>query len=164
MSTPKVTSTAVGEPIANKEKKEKLQATTGNIKNKSLSNSNKMRMPVNGKIISHFGDISDGIANDGINIKANKGTDVIAAADGTVIYVGSKLDEEYGNVVIVQHDNGLITSYAHLDKALVKKDKKILAGEKLGTVGQTGDVQEPQLYFEVMKDKKPVNPLKYLKK
>ncbi len=167
LSTPKVTATATGTPVSTKSEKstgnsaEKSKKTTSNSEK---SNSTKMRMPVNGKIISHYGDINDGIANDGINIKAKKGTDVVAAADGTVIYVGNKLDEEYGNVVIVQHDNGLITSYAHLDGATVKKDAKIHAGDKLGTVGQTGDVSEPQLYFEVMKNKKPVNPSKYLKK
>lgn len=138
--------------------KEKAQKSTP-----KSGGSSQMMMPVKGRIISRFGDVNDGIPNDGINIKAAKGTSVSAAAGGTVIYVGNKLDEEYGNVVIIQHDGGLITSYAHLDKAKVKKDARVSAGDIIGTVGSTGDVTEPQLYFEVMKDKKPVNPSKYLK-
>lgn len=167
LSTPKVTATVLGTPVNEKAEKPKESSSEKSKKTTADSGkigSKKMIMPVDGKIISHYGDINDGIANDGINIKAKKGTDVVAAADGTIIYVGNKLDEEYGNVVIVQHDDGLITSYAHLDSAAVQKDAKIHAGDKLGTVGQTGDVNEPQLYFEVMKNKKPVNPSKYLKK
>lgn len=168
LATPKVTATAVGTPVSNSQKtsssaKGEKSSVELSSQDRDKKNS-KMRMPVQGKIISHFGDVNDGISNDGINIRAKKGTNVSAAADGTVIYVGNKLDEEYGNVVIIQHDNGLITSYAHLDKANVKKDTHVHAGDKIGTVGNTGDVKEPQLYFEVMKDKKPVNPSKYLKK
>jgi murein DD-endopeptidase MepM/ murein hydrolase activator NlpD len=108
--------------------------------------------------------MKDGIPNDGINIKSPLGEKVKAAADGTVIYVGNKLEEEYGNIAIIQHDNDLITSYAHLKNISVKKDAKVRAGDVIGTVGTTGDVTEPQLHFEVIKDKIPVNPLKYLQK
>lgn len=170
LATPKVTATAIGTPVSGSSKtsskgeKGSAAFSSKGKDRKASSKSAKMRMPVEGKIISHFGDVNDGISNDGINIRAKKGTSVSAAADGTVIYVGNKLDEEYGNVVIIQHDDGLITSYAHLDKAAVKKDAQVHAGDKIGTVGNTGDVKESQLYFEVMKDKKPVNPSKYLKK
>lgn len=152
LATPKIVPTSTSSNSKTPEPKEK---------GKSAKNS-RMVMPVKGRIISRFGDVNDGISNDGMNIKAAKGTSVVAAADGIVIYVGNKLDEEYGNVVILQHDGGLITSYAHLDKANVKKDARVNAGDIIGTVGSTGDVTEPQLYFEVMKDKKPVNPSKYL--
>ena len=169
LAIPKVTATAIGTPVSSSKASSKGEKGSAALSSKekdrkTTSKSAKMRMPVEGKIISHFGDINDGISNDGINIRAKKGTSVSAAADGTVIYVGNKLDEEYGNVVIIQHDDGLITSYAHLDKATVKKDAQIHAGDIIGIVGNTGDVKESQLYFEVMKDKKPVNPSKYLKK
>ena len=64
--------------------------------------------------------------------------------------------------MIVQHDGGTITSYAHLDK-IAKKNGKVRAGDVIGTVGSTGDVKSPQLHFEVLKDKSPVNPMNYIK-
>jgi murein DD-endopeptidase MepM/ murein hydrolase activator NlpD len=122
-----------------------------------------MISPVNGKIISRFGDIKDGIANDGINIKAALGTPVKAAASGDVIYAGNDKLPEFGNTVVIQHPNSLITSYAHLDKIKAKSGTAVNAGNVIGTVGKTGDVTESQLHFEVLKDKNPVNPEKYQK-
>lgn len=165
LSTPKVTATAVGVPITKKSgRTAKISSSSSSKVEKESSKELKMKMPVNGKIISHFGDVNDGVSNDGINIKAPKGKSVSAAVEGDVIYAGNKLDEEYGNVVIIQHNNGLITSYAHLDKINVKKGAHVHGGDIIGAVGSTGDVDEPQLYFEIMKNKKPVNPAKYLKK
>ena len=181
LSSPKITETAVGKPIREKSKKdhgkdseknedeespkpiEKLQEAFKAVDQDKEKSSSKMRMPVDGKIISKFGDIKDGISNDGINIKASVGTKVRCAGDGVVIYVGSKL-EEYGNIVIVQHKNGLITSYAHLKDIFVKNGASVSSGDLIGTVGKTGDVTESQLYFEVMKDKRPVDPSKYIEK
>ncbi|MDR0968836.1 MAG: M23 family metallopeptidase [Holosporaceae bacterium] len=121
----------------------------------------KMIRPVDGKVISRFGDVKDGISNDGINIKAALGTPVKAAADGEVIYAGNKL-EEFGNTVILQHDNDLITSYAHLNEMKVKSGAAVNAGDIIGTVGKTGEaVGGPQLHFEVLKNKTPVDPEKY---
>ncbi|MDR2267862.1 MAG: M23 family metallopeptidase [Holosporaceae bacterium] len=124
----------------------------------------KLMWPVNGKVISNFGDLIDGSPNDGINIKPSGDAKVKAADAGTIIYSGNKLEEEFGNVVIVQHDNGLITSYAHLSNAAVKDGDIVAAGDIIGQTGKSGNVSEPQLHFEVMKDKKPVNPLKFLEK
>ncbi len=178
LSKPKITETATGESTKGKSKKdtkkedlrvesekntkpiEKLQEAFKPIDQRKSS---KMISPVDGKIISKFGDIKDGISSDGINIKAPIGTKVKSAASGTVIYVGSKL-EEYGNIVIVQHENGLITSYAHLKDIMVKNGASVNSGDIIGTVGKTGDVTDSQLYFEVMKDKKPIDPTKYLEK
>ncbi|MDR2067605.1 MAG: M23 family metallopeptidase [Holosporaceae bacterium] len=160
LSSPKITKTASGSDIAKKPKEAENVAKEAAVVTKSGG----MSYPVNGKIISRFGDVKDGIANDGINIKSSAGTPVKASADGTVLYAGNKLEEEFGNVVIVQHKNDLITSYAHLGDIAVKKDAKIKAGDVLGTVGSSGDVTEPQLHFEIMKDKIPVNPMKYLPK
>jgi murein DD-endopeptidase MepM/ murein hydrolase activator NlpD len=152
LSVPKVTKNAVG------------ASTNGATATKTVaSTSDKMISPVNGKIISRFGDVKDGIANDGINIKAALGTPVKAAASGDVIYSGNKL-EEYGNTVIIQHPGSLITSYAHLDKIKTKSGTAVNAGDVIGTVGKTGDVTEPQLHFEVLKNKTPVDPAKYLGK
>lgn len=160
LSVPKVTKTATGAEVSEKKAsaEEKVPAVTP-----VATKSSKFMRPTEGNIISKFGDMQDGVPNDGINIKANLGTSVKAAADGKVIYTGDRLGEEFGNVILVQHDNDLITSYAHLDKIAKKNGARVRCGEVLGTVGKTGDVSSPQLHFEVLKDKKPVDPMKYIK-
>ncbi|MDR0631728.1 MAG: M23 family metallopeptidase [Holosporaceae bacterium] len=152
LSTPKINKNAVGKPTTG--------ATTAKVK-PPVSSSGRMIYPTKGKIVSGFGDVKEGISNDGVNIKAALGSPVKAAADGDVIYAGNKL-EEFGNTVIVQHDNNLITSYAHLKDMKVKNGQSVSAGDVIGSVGKTGDVAEPQLHFEVLKNKKPVNPVDYL--
>lgn len=124
--------------------------------------SSKLIKPVDGKIISKFGQMLDDIPNDGINIKASLGTKIKAAGSGKVIYAGNGLQDEFGNVVIIKHDNDLITSYAHLKEIKIKNGVRVNAGDIIGTVGKTGDVKTPQLHFEVMKNKKPVNPEQYI--
>ncbi|MDR1375641.1 MAG: LysM peptidoglycan-binding domain-containing M23 family metallopeptidase [Holosporaceae bacterium] len=160
LSSPKITKTASG---LSTDKAEKAKETGASEIQNSLR-SGTVAYPVRGKIISQFGDVKDGIANDGINIKSSAGTPVKASADGVVLYAGNELEKEFGNVVILQHNNDLITSYAHLGKIAVKKNAKLKVGDVLGTVGSTGDVTEPQLHFEIMKDKIAVNPMKYLLK
>ncbi len=145
--SPKVTSTATGTKIK-----------------KNPPDSGKIVKPVDGKVISKFGDNLDGIPNDGINIKASAGTPVKVFSDGEVLYAGNNLDESFGNVVVVQHKDGLISSYAHLKDMSVKKGAKIKAGQKIGSVGKTGDVSQPQLHLEIMKDNTPENPEKYIGK
>jgi murein DD-endopeptidase MepM/ murein hydrolase activator NlpD len=142
------------------------KASENNSKNSSTKNQQKKKYikPVSGKVTSKFGDIKDGMQNDGIYIKAPRGTPVKATDSGTVIYAGNKLGEGYGNVVIINHNDGLVTSYAHLNDITVKKDSNVIAGQKIGTVGSTGDVNGPTLYFEMLKNKKPIDPGKYLEK
>ncbi|MDR2158163.1 MAG: M23 family metallopeptidase [Holosporaceae bacterium] len=159
LSSPKVTKTAVGKSVENP--KDNIPKTPE--KKSPTVAAGKMIYPTKGSVISGFGDIKDGISNDGINIKAPLGAPVKAASSGEVIYAGNKL-EEFGNTIIVQHDNGLITSYAHLKDIKVKNGAKINAGDIVGSVGKTGDVTEPQLHFEVLKNKTPVDPAKYLSK
>ncbi len=121
----------------------------------------KFSWPVKGKVISKFGSIGKGRTNDGINIRAAKGTAVKAADKGTVVYAGNEL-KGFGNLILVKHSGGWITAYAHNQKLLVKKGQKVVKGEKIATVGDTGGVNEPQLHFEVRAGKKAVNPLTYL--
>jgi len=121
----------------------------------------KFAWPVRGEIVSKYGTIGKGRANDGINIKAPKGTTVKAADAGTVAYAGNEL-KGFGNLILVRHSDGWITAYAHNDKLLVKKGQKVLKGEKIATVGTTGGVNTPQLHFEVRAGKNPVNPISYL--
>ncbi len=121
----------------------------------------KFMMPVQGKIISGYGPKSDGLHNDGINIKATKGTPVRAAENGTVVYASSEL-KGYGNLVIVRHADKFMTAYSHMDKILVKRGENVKAGQSIGTVGSTGNVDSPQLHFEIRKGSSALDPQKYL--
>lgn len=121
----------------------------------------KFMRPVDGKIISGFGPKDDGLHNDGINIKAPKGTAVRAADNGVVAYTGSGMSG-YGNLVLIRHQGRWMTAYAHMDKTLVKKGDVVKAGQSIGTVGASGQVDSPQLHFEVRKGTQAVNPSSYL--
>ena len=121
----------------------------------------KFMWPVNGTVVSNFGTVGKGLRNDGINIKAALGTNVKAADQGIVAYAGNEL-KGFGNLVLIKHSDGYITAYAHVDKMYVKKGQKVIRGEKIATVGNTGSVKTPQLHFEVRAGKKAVNPKSYL--
>lgn len=121
----------------------------------------KFAWPVKGTVISKFGTIGKGRTNDGINIRAARGNTVRSADKGTVVYAGNEL-KGFGNLILIKHTDGWVTAYAHNQKLLVKKGQKVVKGEKIATVGDTGGVNEPQLHFEVRAGKKPVNPLAYL--
>ena len=159
--------TASATPVANKTEtavapapKNQPQAyvpTTPPAKNRSA----KFLWPVQGTVISGFGNLGKGRKNDGINIKAPLGTAVKAADAGTVAYAGSEL-KGFGNLILIKHNDGWITAYAHNDKMFVKKGQKVARGEKISTVGSTGSVTAPQLHFEVRNGKKAVNPRLYL--
>lgn len=121
----------------------------------------KFMRPVDGKVISKYGPKDDGLHNDGINIKAARGTAVRAADNGVVAYTGSEM-QGYGNLVLIRHADRWMTAYAHMDKILVKKGDVIKAGQSIGTVGATGGVDSPQLHFEVRKGTQAMNPDIYL--
>lgn len=121
----------------------------------------KFMWPVNGTVVSGFGNLGSGRKNDGINIKAALGTAVKAADSGTVAYAGNEL-KGFGNLILIKHSDGWITAYAHCDRLFVKKGQKVARGEKIATVGSSGSVTTPQLHFEVRAGKKAVNPRTYL--
>lgn len=122
---------------------------------------NTLRWPSKGKVLSGFGQRADGTHNDGINIAVPKGTEVHAAADGEVAYAGSEL-KGYGNLILLRHDNGWVTAYAHADQLLVKRGDKIRRGDVIAKAGASGQVDQPQLHFELRQGSKPVDPLPYL--
>lgn len=115
------------------------------------------RWPTEGKVISRFGPKTNGLSNDGINIAANKGDPIMAAADGEVAYVGNDLDG-YGNLLILRHREGWMTSYAHAQEFLLNKGDTVTQGDVLGYVGATGSVKTPQLHFSVREGKIPIDP------
>ncbi|MBA4131334.1 MAG: peptidase M23 [Hyphomicrobium sp.] len=123
----------------------------------------KLRWPAKGRIIAGFGPRSDGTHNDGINISVPNGTDIHAAETGSVAYAGSEL-KGYGNLILVRHDNGLVTAYAHASEILVKRGDRVNRGQVIAKAGKTGAVDQPQLHFEVRRDQTPVDPTGYLEK
>lgn len=125
--------------------------------------SSKFTWPVRGKILSNYGAKSNGLFNDGINISAARGSVVKAAENGVVAYAGNEV-KGMGNLIIVQHDGGWMTVYAHLDSMVVRRGAKVTVGQKIGTVGKTGKVDSPQLHFEIRKGTKAYNPTSYMKK
>ena len=136
-------------------------------KNRSIKKSIKSKeifiWPVQGSIITYFGKQKGGRKNDGINIISVKGNPVRAAMGGKVIYRGNEL-LAWGNLIIIKHKNNWTTAYAHLDKLLVRKGEIIKTGDIIASVGETGNVDKSQLHFQVRKNSKPLDPIKFLKK
>lgn len=117
--------------------------------------------PVEGRILSAFGPKPGGRYNDGINIKANAGTPVRAAADGVVAYAGDGL-EGFGGLVLLKHGDGWVTAYAHNEELLVARGEQVKRGDTIARAGATGSVDEPQLHFEIRRGRTPVDPIKQL--
>jgi murein DD-endopeptidase MepM/ murein hydrolase activator NlpD len=115
--------------------------------------------PVEGQITSVFGP-RNGSFHDGLDIAAPRGTAVLAAADGQVIF--SDVLRGYGNVVIVRHPGGYVTVYAHNQTNLVKEGQAVRRGEQLAEVGKSGRATGASLHFEVRKDNLAHDPLHYL--
>ncbi len=116
------------------------------------------RWPARGRVIAGFG--ANG-GNEGINIAVPEGTPVKAAEAGTVTYAGNEV-RGYGNLVLIKHDNGYISAYAHNGELNVKRGERVTRGQVVAKSGQTGNVTSPQLHFEIRKGQTPVDPLSYL--
>jgi murein DD-endopeptidase MepM/ murein hydrolase activator NlpD len=113
--------------------------------------------PVQGRIIADFGTNANGERNDGINIATALGAPIHAAAAGTVTYAGNEL-KGYGNLILIRHDGGYVTAYAHAETMLVTRNDSVAQGQVIGYAGDTGDVTSPQLHFEIRHGVEPVNP------
>lgn len=115
--------------------------------------------PVQGTIVKPFGLQPDGSFNKGINIAAPKGVPVKSIQDGVVKYVGTKADG-YGKMVMIKHDTKeIISVYSHLNSIDVKQGAIVSAGSKIGTVGSTGGVSQPQLSLQIRNfNKQPIDP------
>ncbi|HDZ72290.1 MAG TPA: M23 family metallopeptidase [Aurantimonas coralicida] len=119
------------------------------------------RWPVQGRVISRFGEKVGSRRNDGLNISVPRGTPVKAAENGVVIYAGDGL-KEFGNTVLVKHDDGLVTVYGHADSISVERGAKVKRGQEVAKSGMSGDTDVPVLHFEVRKNSAPVDPTKFL--
>ena len=98
--------------------------------------------------------------HDGVDFVAEPGTPIKAAAGGIVVY--SDIHPGYGNMLEVNHGNGLVSRYGHASKRLVKEGDVVLRGQKIGEVGSTGRSTGPHLHFEVLLNGTPQNPTRYL--
>lgn len=112
--------------------------------------------PAAGSVLAGF----DEVKNKGLDIGGAAGDPVLAAADGRVVYVGSSL-RGYGNLIILKHNNTYLTAYAHNQVLLVKEDQTVRKGQKIAEMGSS-DTDRTKLHFEVRRQGKPVDPVKYL--
>lgn len=117
--------------------------------------------PLKGRVSSKFGAIGKGLQNDGINILANRGTPVRAVENGVVAYAGNEL-RGFGNLLLIKHEDGWISAYAHNDQLLVKTGERVRKGQVISRVGSTGSVDTPQLHFELRRGNRAVDPERYL--
>jgi murein DD-endopeptidase MepM/ murein hydrolase activator NlpD len=115
------------------------------------------RWPARGRIIQGF----KAGGNDGINISVPAGTSVRAAESGVVVYSGDGL-KGYGNLVLIKHPNGFVTAYGNNGELDVKRGDKVSRGQVIAKSGDTGNVNSPQLHFELRKGSTPVDPTSYL--
>jgi lipoprotein NlpD len=118
------------------------------------------RWPARGKLLAAFS--SNARFNKGIDIAGKLGEPVYAAARGKVVFSGSGL-RGYGRLVIIHHDEKFLSAYAHNSRLLVKENQVVKAGQKIAEIGSTG-TDKAKLHFEIRKDGKPVDPLRYLPK
>ncbi|GAB4117081.1 MAG: hypothetical protein Kow00103_13490 [Candidatus Caldatribacteriota bacterium] len=120
--------------------------------------------PVQGRITSNYGIRTFNGRREfhsGIDIGAPSGTNILAAESGTVGFSGYM--RGYGNVIILSHENGYSTVYAHNSVNLVKKGQYVKKGNIIAKVGKTGNATGPHLHFEIRSSGKPLNPLSYLR-
>lgn len=114
--------------------------------------------PAKGAVTNKFSAQEQG--NNGIDISGQVGSNVVAAADGKVVYTGNAL-RGYGQLVIVKHSESFLSAYAHNQKILVKEQQWIKAGQKIAQMGSSG-TDKVKLRFEVRYKGKSVDPLRYL--
>ncbi|WP_208435248.1 M23 family metallopeptidase [Bartonella phoceensis] len=135
--------------------------TTDNIVAPQATGISKMRWPVRGRLLSQFGQKKGTATNRGIDIAVPEGSSVKAAENGVVIYASDGL-KELGNVVMIRHEDNIITIYGCNSKLVVNRGQRIRRGDEIAKSGVSGNVKTPRVYFEVRKNSLPVDPIKYL--
>ena len=113
--------------------------------------------PATGKLVTGF---SDSANLKGIDIAGKAGQPVVASAAGKVVYAGSGL-RGYGKLVIVKHSDTFLSAYAHNSEILVKEGQQVTRGQKIAEMGNS-DSDQVKLHFEIRRQGKPVDPLKFL--
>ncbi len=126
-----------------------------------------LKAPVKGKIVSFFGHYKDRKRNvknfrSGIDISADRGEPVYAVWSGQILFCG--WFKGYGNMIVIDHDNNYYTVYAHMEELFKAKGDFVETSEVIATVGDTGSMTGPKLYFEMRHHGRPMDPLKWIKK
>jgi len=161
-------------PIENKASSTKTTLTKNTSRNKSVTARKtvpakpattmrwpkkiRWQKPAKGKVVKKFS--RRGSGSKGIDIAARTGSPIVASASGKVVYSGDGLIS-YGNLIIIKHNKTYLSAYAYNRKLLVKEGDVVKAGQKIAEMGHK-DKRSPRLHFEIRKNGKPVNPLKYL--
>lgn len=115
--------------------------------------------PVHGSLIGSFDQLGSGGRSGGVNIAIRKGTPVRASENGIVAYAGEALSG-YGRLVMLRHAEGYVTLYAHNDVILVREGDVVARGQAIAEAGDSGDVTQSQVHFEIRKGKEPIDPTK----
>lgn len=115
--------------------------------------------PAKGQMVKGY---DEDAGSKGIDIAAPRGTPVLAAAAGRVMYAGDGL-RGYGKLIIIKHSDTLLSAYAHQDKILVAEGDRVAQGRQVGSMGDS-DAEQVKLHFEIREYGKPVDPLRYLPK
>jgi len=127
-----------------------------NSKNTKIS----WRWPTKGKIVSRYSSKDPG--KKGLDIEGRMGQPIVAAASGEVVYSGNGL-RGYGNLIIIKHNDVYFSAYAHNRNLFAKEAEKVKFGQKIADMGNS-EASKPMLHFEIRRNGKPSNPLKYLPK
>ena len=127
---------------------------------KSTASIPQFRWPVLGRVINSYGAEVYGRVNNGVYISAPLGSEIRASERGVVTFVGT--EDYFGDLIIIKHLNNWVSSYAHLDKSNVLIGDKIEKGDIIGTVGASGIIESPQLYFELRRGTIVQNPTDFL--
>ncbi len=117
--------------------------------------------PVRGTILNTFGERGKGVSHTGLNIAVPENTPVLATEAGTVIYAAGGL-RGYGNMVLMKHDNGYVSAYAHNKYLLVRKGERVKKGQVIAMSGMTGNADEPMLHFELRRQAESLDPVRVL--
>jgi lipoprotein NlpD len=112
--------------------------------------------PARGTLLAKFSEP----ASKGVDIGGKLGDPVVAAAPGRVMYTGTGI-RGYGKLIVIKHDNGYNSVYAHNREILVKEGQTVTRGQKIAELGDT-DSDKPKLHFEIRKSGRPVDPMRYL--
>ena len=149
--------------LSGKPRPEPLPSPTDVLTEEELMKRDKIRddliMPVEGKVISEYG-LRNGRPHKGIDLGAKAGTPIYAVLDGTVVYAG--IQGSYGNVIVIEHPDFVMTVYAHNEKNMVNVNDVVKQGQQIATVGATGNAQGTHLHFEYRLKGKAINPRKVL--
>jgi len=137
----------------------KTTKKVANRKSSQMTNTAfKWQWPVKGKLLATFSS-ANGL-NKGIDIAGKLGESVLSAGPGDVVYAGNGL-RGYGNLLIIKHNQKYLSAYAHNRRLLVGEGDSVKAGQKIAELGSSG-TDRNKLHFEIRRDGKPIDPLKYL--